>query len=127
MEITTIYILLKLIELKQLINSIWKSRITKQKIKGGKVVNMSSFGVHDNLELKYSRDSEGKVHIEYMEVYMPFWSEKVPENLQGFIDPNTGIMDVQEMLDAGIIDEAFLQGVGIEFLQRISIQCGLLK
>ena len=37
---------------------------------------------------------------------------KFPENLQGFIDSDTGIMDVQEMLDAGIIDEAFLQGIG---------------
>ena len=31
--------------IEQLLNSVWKSRVTKQKIKGGKAVNMTSVGV----------------------------------------------------------------------------------
>ena len=46
---------------------------------------MSSFGVHDNLELKYSRDSEGRVHIEYMEVYMPFGVRKFLRIYKGLL------------------------------------------
>ena len=38
--------------IEQLFNSIWKSRITKQKIKGGKAVNMTSYGVDDQLSMK---------------------------------------------------------------------------
>lgn len=99
--------------IQQLLNSIWKSRVTKQKIKGGKAVQVSSFGLSDSLELKF-KEVDGKVAIEYMEAYLPFWSENVPANWESsgdFVDPNTGIMDVSKMLKAGIIDEEFLEGI----------------
>jgi hypothetical protein len=98
--------------IQQLLNSIWKSRITKQKIKGGKAVQMSSYGFSDDLHLKF-KDVDGKVSIDYMECYLPFWSEKMPKdwNLNGFIDPKTGIMDINKMLSEGIIDEEFLEAI----------------
>ena len=94
--------------IQQLLNSIWKSRITKQKIKGGKAVQVSSYGLSDNLELKYKRIN-GKISIDYMEVYLPFWSNTIPQGLDSF--EKDGILDVQEMLDKGIIDEEFLEGI----------------
>lgn len=40
---------------------------------------MSSFGLSDTLELKF-HEVDGKPAIEYMECYLPFWSEKMPKN-----------------------------------------------
>ena len=32
-------------------------------------------------------------------------------DVNGFIDPNTGIMDINKMLKSGIIDEEFLEAI----------------
>lgn len=97
--------------IQQLLHSVWKSRTTKQKIKGGKVINMSSYGVSDLLTINY-HTVDGKTAIESVEAFLPFPSENMPTNWeQGFVDPNTGIMDVNTMLEAGFIDENFLEAI----------------
>lgn len=58
--------------IEQLLNSIWKSRITKQKMKGGKVVNITSYGVHDTLSIVMAKDKNGNEYIDYVEAYLPF-------------------------------------------------------
>lgn len=97
--------------IQQLLHSVWKSRTTKQRIKGGKVINMSSYGVSDLLTINY-HTVDGKTAIESVEAFLPFPSENMPTNWeQGFVDPNTGIMDVNTMLEAGFIDENFLEAI----------------
>lgn len=97
--------------IEQLLNSVWKSRVTKQKIKGGKAVNMTSVGVEDQLELKYTTDANGNVNVEYMEVLLPWWSDDIAE-MDAYLDKSTGIMDVNRMLADGVIDPKLLEIIG---------------
>jgi hypothetical protein len=116
------------IRVQQLLNSIITSRVSKQKIKGGKLVQMSSFGFSNDLELKMNPDGS----IAYMEVMMPFPSGKGSElldklatkdikNAKGEViikknEPlyqnEDGTYNIERLLEAGIIDEGFLSMVG---------------
>ena len=94
---------------QQLLNSIWKSRITKQKMKGGQVVNMSSFGVSDHLNLKF-KIKDGKPSIDYMECYIPFPSN-VPEEFFSKYMTN-GVYSIDKLLEDKLIDNAMLEAIG---------------
>ena len=59
--------------IQQLLNAIIKNRITKQKINGGSIVNMSNYGFTDDLQIKINPNTGA---IEYMECYMPITSAK---------------------------------------------------
>ena len=65
-----------------LLNSIFRNRITKQKIQGGQLVNTPSYGVSN--ELKMEVDNNGTITLE---AYIPATSTKFP------IDPKTGEVD----------------------------------
>ena len=66
---------------QSLVNSIVRNRITKQKVSGGQLVNFSSFGVSDKLEMKI--ENGGIV----LEAIMPWTSRKYfPTNEEGEID-----------------------------------------
>jgi len=58
-----------------LLNSIIKSRITKQKIKGGALIQVSSYGLSDQLRIVWEGEGENK-HIKYLECYMPAYSKE---------------------------------------------------
>lgn len=72
---------------QSLLNSIIKSRITKQKINGGSIVQASNFGLMDELEIHYKKDGS----IDYIDAYMPIYTEKFADqltDLDGNIDIN---------------------------------------
>ena len=109
-----------------LLNSIIKSRITKQKIRGGALIQVSDYGLTDQLSIvfkdkngnplnyglykkKYpdaTRESyeefvknaqkEGELSIMYLECYMPAYSREFYEPL---MDPNTHQLDVTKLPD----------------------------
>lgn len=59
---------------QQLINSIIKDRITKQKIKGGALIQVSDYGLTDKLHIVYEGEGNNK-RIKYLECYMPAYSK----------------------------------------------------
>ena len=64
--------------IQQLLNSIIKSRLTKQKIKGGAVVQVAPYGMNDDLKIVFNEDGS----IKHFECYIPIPSEKWKELLQ---------------------------------------------
>lgn len=111
-------------KVQTLLNSIIKSRITKQKIRGGALIQVSDYGLTDQLNIVFkdkngnplnyelykkehpnaTRESyeefvknaqkEGKLSIMYLECYMPAYSRKFYEPL---MDPNTHQLDVAKL------------------------------
>lgn len=76
-----------------LLNSIIKNRITKQKIKGGALIQVSAYGLSDQLNVVWEGEGENK-HIKYLECYMPAYSRDFYEPL---MDPNTHQLDVNRL------------------------------
>ena len=125
--------------IQQLINSIIKSRINKQKVQGGPVVQASVFGMSDDLHIvfndkngkpliprsrknnesdeeyqKYLQDfyeevSKNQGSLAYMEVYMPIPSEELEKALT---KEDGSIMDIDEAVSKGIIPEEMLKAIG---------------
>ena len=109
-----------------LLNSVIKSRITKQKIRGGALIQVSDYGLTDQLNIVFkdkngnplnyelykkkhpnatresyeefvkSAQKEGKLSIMYLECYMPAYSREFYEPL---MDPNTHQLDVTKLPD----------------------------
>lgn len=77
---------------QQLLNSIIKSRITKQKIRGGALIQVSSYGVTDQLKIVYEGEGENK-RIKYLECYMPAYSREFYEPLMG----ENGQLNIREL------------------------------
>ena len=107
-----------------LLNSVIKSRITKQKIRGGALIQVSDYGLTDHLNIVFkdkngnplnyelykkkhhnaTRESyeefvknaqkEGELSIMYLECYMPAYSREFYEPL---MDPNTHQLDVTKL------------------------------
>ena len=70
---------------ESLINSVIKDTITKQKIKGGSCIQVSSFGFSDKLSVVYEGKGENK-RVKYLECYMPAYSKKFYEGLLIAVD-----------------------------------------
>lgn len=109
-----------------LLNSVIKSRITKQKIRGGALIQVSDYGLTDQLNIVFkdkngnplnyelykkkhpnatresyeefvkSAQKEGELSIMYLECYMPAYSRKFYEPL---MDPVTHQLDVTKLPD----------------------------
>ena len=79
-----------------LLNSIIKGRITKQKIRGGALIQVSSYGLTDELKIVFEGEGENK-GIKYLECYMPAYSRKFYEPL---MDPVTHQLDVDKLPDS---------------------------
>ena len=73
-----------------LLNSIIKSRITKQTIKGGALIQVSAYGLSDSLKIVWEGSGPTK-RIKYMECYMPAYSRDFYEPL---MDPKTHQLDI---------------------------------
>ena len=75
-----------------LLNSVIKNRITKQKIRGGALIQASSYGVTDQLKIVYEGENDNK-RIKYFECYMPAYSREFYEPLMG----ENGQLDVKKL------------------------------
>jgi hypothetical protein len=78
-----------------LLNSIIKSRITKQKIKGGALIQVSGYGLTDDLNIVFEGEGENK-RIKYIECYMPAYSRKFYEP---FMKEGTHELDITKLPD----------------------------
>lgn len=67
-------------KVQTLLNSIIKSRITKQKIRGGALIQVSDYGLTDELHVVFEGEGENK-KIKYLECYMPAYSREFYEPL----------------------------------------------
>lgn len=76
-----------------LLNSVIKSRITKQKIRGGALIQVSNYGLTDELHVVFEGEGANK-RIKYLECYMPAYSREFYEPL---MDPNTHQLDVTKL------------------------------
>lgn len=76
-----------------LLNSIIKSRITKQKIRGGALIQVSDYGLTDELHIVFEGEGANK-RIKYLECYMPAYSREFYEPL---MNPNTHQLDVTKL------------------------------
>lgn len=81
------------IRIQMLLNSVIKSRVTKQKIKGGSAFQVSAFGLSDKLNIVWEGEGENK-HIKYYECYLPAYSRQMFEPL---MDPETHQLDVSKL------------------------------
>ena len=78
-----------------LLNSVIKSRITKQKIRGGALIQVSDYGLTDELHVVFEGEGANK-RIKYLECYMPAYSREFYEPL---MNPNTHQLDVTKLPD----------------------------
>lgn len=76
-----------------LLNSVIKSRITKQKIKGGALIQVSDYGLTDELHIVFEGEDANK-RIKYIECYMPAYSIKFYEPL---MKPGTHELDITKL------------------------------
>lgn len=77
---------------QQLLNSVIKSRVTKQKIRGGALIQVSAYGVTDQLKIVYEGEGENK-RIKYLECFMPAYSREFYEPLMG----KDGQLDISKL------------------------------
>lgn len=78
-----------------LLNSIIKNRITKQKIRGGALIQVSAYGLSDNLEIVFEGKGENR-RIKYLECYMPAYSREFYEPLMG----EDGVLHIDDWVDS---------------------------
>lgn len=66
--------------------------ITKQKIRGGALIQVSSYGLTDELKIVFEGEGDNK-RIKYLECYMPAYSREFYEPL---MNPNTHVLDINK-------------------------------
>ena len=80
-------------KIQTLLNSVIKSRITKQKIRGGALIQVSDYGLTDELHIVFEGEGANK-RIKYLECYMPAYSREFYEPL---MDPDTHQLDITKL------------------------------
>ena len=83
------------IKLQEVVTSMFKNSVTKQKIKGGANILVSNFGYTNQLKLVYNKEGDAASGIKYAECYMPAWSKKY---FREFMDEN-GNIDIDKIPD----------------------------
>ena len=83
------------VKTQQMLNSIIKSRIVKQKLKGGALIQVSDYGLSKDLHIVFTGKGKNK-RIKYLECYMPAYSREFYEPL---MDPETHQLDVSKLPD----------------------------
>lgn len=81
---------------ESLINSVIKDTVTKQKIKGGSCIQVSSFGLSDKLKVVYDTDENGNTHVKYMECYMPAYAKEFYQAFMKKTDDGNYILDMED-------------------------------
>jgi len=89
---------------ESLLNSLFKNRVTKQRIKGGSFVQLSDFGFSKELKVVFGErtDKKGntKTYIKEMEALLPWWSKKYfPVGEDGIIDFERIKKEAPELLE----------------------------
>lgn len=77
---------------QQLLNSLIKKTITKQRIKGGALIQVSDYGLVDDLHIVFEGKGKNK-RIKYIECYMPAYSKKFYEPLMD----KDGTLDIEKL------------------------------
>lgn len=83
---------------QSMLHSILRNGVTKQKIKGGSLVQATSYGVSNKLNINFDRDSKGKLRIKEIECYMPWYSS---EYLEPLMDKTNGMLDINAKFEDG--------------------------
>ena len=81
---------------ESLINSVIKDTVTKQKIKGGSCIQVSSFGLSDRLKVVYDTDEKGNTHVKYMECYMPAYAKEFYQAFMKKTEDGNYILDMND-------------------------------
>lgn len=68
------------LRIQSLLNSVIKKEITKQKTRGGALIQVSNYGLSDKLNIVFEGEGENK-RIKYFECYMPAYSREFFEPL----------------------------------------------
>ena len=109
---------------QHLLYSIIKNKVVNQKIRGGSVIQVTSFGYTDKLRIQYEGEGENK-RIKYIPCYMPAWSKdiieacwneesktlditRLPKNLRqiiGYRIPTEGYSSMQPLLVVGFMPQ----------------------
>lgn len=79
--------------IQSLLTSIIKSRITKQRIKGGSLYQVTSYGLTDDLHIVYEGEGKNK-RIKYFECYMPAYSR---EFFEPFMKEGSHVLDPSDL------------------------------
>ena len=69
-------------KVESLMNSFFKNNVNKQKMKGGQMINATSYGVSNTLEFKMDKDGNYQ-----MDALLPWWSKKFfPKDSKGNVN-----------------------------------------
>lgn len=98
------------IKIQTILFSSIKKEITKQKIKGGSLVQASAYGLTDDLHIIFEGTGKNK-RIKYFECYMPAYTKDFYEPL---MDPETHVLDINRKDSSGnpILPEELRRLVG---------------
>ena len=96
---------------QQLLNSVWKKQINRQRIAGGTTVQVSSYGVSSDLKIETYKDSNGETRLGNVEIMAPFYTSILTPRLKEIMLSNDGYLPVEQLLAEGIIEPEFLEGI----------------
>ena len=98
------------LRIQALLNSILKSKVTKQKIQGGALIQASAYGLNRKPRLVFEGKGENK-KLKYMECYIPCPTEELYNLL---LDPNTHELDINKKDESGnyIVPRKYLECIG---------------
>lgn len=105
-------------QIQEIILSIFKNKITKQKIKGGTAYLVSDIGFTDELQIAYKKDKEGNTSIDYVPCYLPCTAKEMFKDILVEKTTMSGVtyheMDINAKDENGnyIIDRELLDLVG---------------
>lgn len=87
-----------------------KNDITKQKIRGGALIQVSNYGLSDELHIVFEGEGKNK-RIKYFECFMPAYSRDFIEPL---VNPNTHVLDINKKDSNGdlIFSEELRKAIG---------------
>lgn len=81
------------IQVQNLINSFIKNKITKQKIKGGSLIQVSNYGLTQDLKVVYEGEGNEK-RVKYLEAYLPAYSKAFIEE---YLEEGSHVIDANNL------------------------------
>lgn len=98
------------LRVQSLLNSILKSKVTKQKIQGGALIQASAYGLERKPRYVYEGKGENK-RLKYVECYIPCPTEELYNLL---LDPETHELDINKKDKKGnyIVPRKYLEVIG---------------
>lgn len=98
------------LRIQALLNSILKSKVTKQEIQGGALIQASAYGLKREPKIVFEGEGESK-RVKYMECYIPCPTEELYNLL---LDPETHELDInkKDENDDYIVPRKYLEAIG---------------